>query len=143
MSLLYQIFADLVVIVHIAFVAFVLAGGLLAMKWPWTIRLHLPAAAWGALVEFSGWLCPLTSLENWLRRQAGQGSTQGDFVIQYLYPVLYPVDLTRGIQVVLGLIVLVMNGAVYGWLLVRGPMRRGSSCHESPGHERGSPPAES
>lgn len=130
----YQTFADLVVMAHAAFIVFVLFGGLLALKWPWIMRLHLPAAAWGAIVEFSGWLCPLTPLEHWLRRQAGQGSTDGDFVVRYLSPVLYPVDLTRDIQVVLGLIVLVINGAVYGWLWMKRPMASGTGCQKAPRH---------
>jgi hypothetical protein len=113
MSVLYQTLADLVLIVHAAFVVFVLFGGLLALKWPWIIALHLPAAAWGAIVEFSGWLCPLTPLENWLRTQAGHRAYEGDFVVRYLLPILYPVGLTHDIQVVLGAIVLMVNGAVY------------------------------
>jgi hypothetical protein len=130
----YQIFADLVVIAHTAFVVFVLAGGLLALKWPWIIRLHLPAAAWGAMVEFFGWLCPLTPLENWLRQQAGQGATDGDFVVRYLLPVLYPVALTHDIQVVLGLMVLVINGAVYGWLWTKWRRRSGAHCPKALRH---------
>jgi len=112
----YAFLADLVVILHLAFVVFVLAGGLLALKWPWIVRLHLPAAAWGAIVEFSGWLCPLTPLENWLRDQAGQQIYSTDFLDRYLLPMLYPDGLTREIQFVLGSIVLLVNGWVYGIL---------------------------
>lgn len=130
----YDTFADAVVIIHGVFVAFVLFGGLLALQWPWIMKLHLPAVAWGAIVEFSGWLCPLTPLEHWLRQQAGQGSTDGDFVVRYLMPVLYPVDLTRDIQVVLGLIVLVINGAMYGWFWMKWPMASGPDCQKTPRH---------
>jgi hypothetical protein len=116
-AMLYSLLADFVVVLHLAFVVFVLIGGLLALKWPWIVRLHLPAAAWGAIVEFSGWLCPLTPLENWLREQAGQQAYQTDFLERYLLlPILYPDGLTREIQFVLGSIVLLVNGTVYGIL---------------------------
>jgi hypothetical protein len=116
-AMLYSLLADFVVVLHLAFVVFVLIGGLLALKWPWIVRLHLPAAAWGAIVEFSCWLCPLTPLENWLREQAGQQAYQTDFLERYLLlPILYPDGLTREIQFVLGSIVLLVNGTVYGIL---------------------------
>ena len=114
--MLYGLLADFVVVLHLAFVVFVLLGGLLALKWPWIARLHLPAAAWGAIVEFSGWLCPLTPLENWLREQAGQQTYRTDFLDRYLLPILYPDGLTREMQFVLGSIVLLVNGTVYGIL---------------------------
>ena len=79
--------------------------------------MHVPAAAWGAVVEFSGWLCPLTPLEQWLRLEAGDSAYRSDFIGQYILPVLYPVMLRPGTQVFLGAIVVVMNGAIYGWLL--------------------------
>ena len=113
---MYPLLADLVLIVHLAFVIFVLCGGLFALKWRWIAWLHLPAAAWGAVVEFTGWICPLTPLENWLRAQAGQAGYRSDFVTFYLLPILYPVDLTRDIQLLLGTVVVVLNAAVY-WRL--------------------------
>jgi hypothetical protein len=115
-AMLYSLLTDVVVLLHLFFVLFVLLGGLLALKWPRIVRLHLPAAAWGAIVEFSGWLCPLTPLENWLREQAGQQTYQTDFLERYLLPILYPDGLTREIQFVLGAIVLLVNGLVYGIL---------------------------
>ena len=114
--MLYGLLADFVVILHAAFVLFVLVGGLLALKWPWIVRLHLPAATWAAVVEFSGWLCPLTPLENWLQAQAGGHSYETDFIGHYLLPILYPAGLTREVQMVLGSIVLIVNGAVYALL---------------------------
>lgn len=114
--MLYGLLAEFVAFFHLLFVVFVLAGGVLALKWPWIVRLHLPAAAWGAIVEFSGWLCPLTPLENWLRAQAGQQTYRTDFLDRYLLPILYPDGLTREIQFVLGSIVLLVNGTVYGML---------------------------
>lgn len=117
--MLYSLLADFVLILHLMFVLFVLFGGLPALKWPRAIWLHLPAVAWGAFVEFSGWVCPLTPLENWLRKQGGNTGYNSDFIEHYVLPVLYPTGLTREIQIVLGVIVLAVNCAVYGWLWKR------------------------
>ena len=113
---MYPLLANLVLIVHLAFVVFVLCGGLLVLRWRWIAWLHVPAIAWGAFVEFSGWICPLTPLENWLRAQGGDISYRSDFIAQYLLPVLYPGDLTRDLQLLLGTVVIVLNAAVYWWL---------------------------
>jgi len=91
----------------------VLVGGFLAWRWRWLPWLHLPAAFWGALIEFTGWICPLTPWEVALRRQAGELGYQEGFVEHYLVPLLYPGDLTRSIQVVLGAFVLAVNAAAY------------------------------
>ena len=115
----FRILADLVVGVHALFVAFVVVGGLLALRWPWVVWLHLPAAVWGALIEFQGWICPLTPLEKSLRAAAGDAGYQGGFIEHYLLPVLYPAGLTRGVQVVLGTAVIVVNVAIYAVLLRR------------------------
>lgn len=112
---MYIFLADLVLIVHLAFVVFVLGGGLLMLKWRWIAWLHLPAALWGAVVEFTGEICPLTPLENWLRAQDGEIPSGSDFIAQYLLPVLYPGDLTRGIQWLFGSVVVILNSAVYWW----------------------------
>lgn len=114
--MLYSLLADLVLILHLSFVLFVLFGGLLALRWRRAMWLHLPAVVWGAVMEFSGWICPLTPLENWLRAQEGSQGYEGDFLEHYLLALLYPDGLTHAMQVVLGLIVLVVNLAVYGWL---------------------------
>jgi hypothetical protein len=108
--------ADLTLCLHVGFVLFVIFGGLLVLRWRWIAWLHLPAATWGAVVEFTGWICPLTPLENWLRTQGGKASYQSDFIAQYLLPVLYPEDLTRNLQLLLGTGVVVLNAAVYVWL---------------------------
>jgi hypothetical protein len=110
----HALLADLVVALHAGFVAFAVLGGLLVLKWPRAAWAHLPCAAWAALVELFGWGCPLTPLENALRHLAGQEGYGGGFLAHYLSPLLYPEGLTRGHQVALGLIVLLLNGAVYG-----------------------------
>jgi hypothetical protein len=122
-----RILADLVVGVHALFVTFVVVGGLLALRWPWVAALHLPAAVWGALIEFQGWICPLTPLEKSLRAAAGQAGYQGGFIEHYLLPVLYPPGLTRGVQLVLGSAVVVVNLVVYGVLIVRVRRKRALS----------------
>lgn len=105
--------ADLVVIVHGLFIVFAVAGGLLVLRWPRVAWLHLPAAVWGVLIEWSGWICPLTPLENTLRQAAGQAGYSGGFVERYLLPLIYPAGLTPAVQLWLGLVVLVVNVAVY------------------------------
>jgi hypothetical protein len=111
--------ADVVVGLHFGFVLFVLLGGLLVLRWPRVAWFHLPAAVWGALIEFAGWVCPLTPLENRLRRASGTAEYGGGFVEHYLLPVLYPVGLTRGVQYILGATVVVVNLAVYWWVFRR------------------------
>jgi hypothetical protein len=116
----YRIGADFVLLLHLGFVLFVTAGALLLLKWPRMVWVHLPAAVWGSLVEFTGWICPLTPLESQLRALAGEGTTEADFIVRYLPPLLYPETLTREIQILLGLLVLVVNLALY-WLALFRP----------------------
>lgn len=111
--MLHGLAADFVVLLHFAFILFVMLGGLLLLKWPRLVWIHLPAVAWGALIEFSGWICPLTPLENWLRRAGGVGGYSGGFVEQYILALIYPAGLTREIQFFLGLGVLILNVAIY------------------------------
>ena len=113
---MYLFLADLVLIVHLGFVVFVLCGGLLVLRRRWLAWLHLPAAIWGAVVEFTGWICPLTPLENQLREQGGGIGDEHDFIARYLLPILYPEELTRDIQWLLGTVVIVLNAAIYLWL---------------------------
>lgn len=115
----YTWLADLILCIHVGFVLFVIVGVLLVLRWRWIAWLHLPAALWGAIVEFTGWICPLTPLENWLRAQGGEATYRSDFIAQYLLPVLYPADLTRGLQLLLGTVVVVLNAAAYWWLWQR------------------------
>jgi hypothetical protein len=122
----YRILADLVLGVHALFVVFVVAGGLLALRWPWVAAVHLPAAVWGTLIEFGGWICPLTPLEKSLRASAGQAGYEGGFIEHYLLPVLYPAGLSQGVQIVLGSLVIAVNLVVYG-LLLRRAARAGAS----------------
>lgn len=111
--------ADVVVIVHFAFVVFVVLGGFLVLRWRRLAWIHIPAAIWGALIEFAGWICPLTPLEQRLRLRGGEAGHAGGFVEHYLLPQLYPAGLTRQTQWVLGAFVLLVNVVAYGIVIYR------------------------
>jgi hypothetical protein len=107
--------ADAVLVAHLAFIVFVLAGGLLVLHRPIWAALHLPAAAWGAFAELTGTICPMTPLESSLRRSAGAAGYEGGFIEHYLLPLIYPAGLTPGVQIALGLVVLLVNVPVYAF----------------------------
>ena len=113
----YALLADLVLIVHATFIVFVVLGGLLVLWRRAVIWLHLPAAAWGILIEFQGWICPLTFIENDLRRAAGGSDYPGGFIDHYLTPLVYPAALTHETQVMLGSATLLVNVVVYALVL--------------------------
>jgi hypothetical protein len=113
-----RVLATVLVVVHMAFVAFVVAGGLLALRWPRVAWVHLPAALWGALIALVGWICPLTPLENRLRALGGDTPYTTGFLEHYLLPILYPVGMTRGWQIATGVFVVVVNLLVY-WRIAR------------------------
>jgi hypothetical protein len=119
MNMVYRLAADGVVIFHLLFIVFAVAGGLLVLRWRWLVVLHLPVMAWGAIVEFLHLYCPLTPLENALRAKAGEQGYSGDFIEHYLIPLIYPAGLTPQIQLWLGGVVVLCNALVYGWLGVR------------------------
>lgn len=111
--MLFKALADLVVLMHLLFIAFAVLGAALALRWRWMPWIHLPAAAWGGAIEFMGWYCPLTPLENSLRRAGGEmGYSQG-FIERYIIPIMYPGDLTRELQIVLGCILVAINLVIY------------------------------
>jgi len=114
----YALLADLLLLIHGGFVLFVIAGGLLVLRWPRVAWVHLPAALWGAGIEFTGRICPLTPIEQAWRRAAGEAAYQGGFIEHYVTAALYPAGLTRTIQLVLGAIVLAVNAWIY-WTLWR------------------------
>jgi len=123
----WNLLADLVVVLHAAFVAFVAGGGLLVWRWPRVAWVHLPCAAWGVAVELAGWVCPLTPLEHAWRARAGRAAYTGDFVGRYVLPALYPEGLTRASQIGLGVAALAVNVAAYGCALRRARRRTGRS----------------
>jgi len=117
--MIFGLLGDLVVWVHFGFILFVVFGGIFAFRWPWVVWLHLPAVSWGAWVELAGRICPLTPLENNLRRLGGEAGYSGDFVEHYLMPLVYPPGLTRPSQLLMGLGVIAVNLFVYAALLSR------------------------
>lgn len=115
--MIYSILADLLVVVHLAFIIFVVLGAVLVITWRWVIYLHIPAVIWAALVEFEEWICPLTPWENQLRQAGGEAGYTGGFIEHYIIPVMYPENLTQEIQIILGVFVIVINVFLYGWIL--------------------------
>jgi hypothetical protein len=114
--MIYRVLADAVLVLHLAFILFVVLGGWLVAFIPRLIWLHLPVAAWGALIEFTGWICPLTPLENWLLDRGGESGYSGGFINHYLTPLMYPDGLTRGMQYALGAFVIAINLVAYAIL---------------------------
>lgn len=114
----YHWLADLVLLVHFGFLLFVILGGLAVLRWRRLAWVHLPAAAWGVLIEWAGWICPLTPLEISLRRRAGQAGYGGGFIDHYVTALMYPEGLSRAHQVILGTLALAVNLAIYARLCV-------------------------
>jgi len=115
----YRIAADMVLMTHFAFILLVVAGALAVFRYPWFVWIHVPAASWGAFVELTGRICPLTTLENFLRIHAGQEGYANSFVEQYILPVIYPVGLTRQVQLLLAGLVVAVNAIIYATILLR------------------------
>ena len=109
-----KIIADFLVIIHLTFICFVVFGGILVMHRKWIAIIHLPAVAWGTLIEFQGWICPLTPMEQHFRHLAGQSGYSGGFIDHYLIPIIYPSGLTRPIQMAIGFFVIAINLTIYG-----------------------------
>ena len=121
--MVYARLADLVLLLHFAFIAFVIVGGLWVLRRPKVAWIHLPAVVWGALLELFGWICPLTPLEVALRRRAGGPGYETGFIEHYLMPLIYPAGLTRSVQLTLAAGLITLNVLIYGLLLIR--RRRG------------------
>lgn len=117
--MIYRVAADALVVFHLLWLAFVVLGALLALRWRRVLWVHAPVVLWGAWVEFTGWVCPLTPWENRLRRLAGQEGYAGGFIDHYVAAFIYPEGLTRDLQIGLGVGVLVLNAALYLWVLRR------------------------
>ena len=117
--MIYSLLADVIVVAHLIFVLFVIAGAILVWRYPRLAWVHIPAALWGAFIEFAGWICPLTPLENALRQRGGRPSYETSFVEHYVIPVLYPETLSRDVQWILGGLVVAINVLVYSLMLRR------------------------
>jgi hypothetical protein len=115
--MLYRLLADAVLIAHLAFVIFVLFGGVLVSRYPHLLRIHLPALFWGIVVQWADWVCPLTPLENRLRQLGGEEGYSGGFVEHIVSKVLYPEHLPLELRYFLGLALIGVNTAIYGYVL--------------------------
>lgn len=125
--MIYRLLADVVLVLHLGFVVFVVLGGLLVLRWPRIAWVHVPVALYGVLIEFVGWVCPLTPLENDLRRLGGEAGYEGGFVEHYVMALLYPSGLSHGVQIALGFLVLLVNAVVYSLVYRRLRRRRGDA----------------
>jgi hypothetical protein len=128
----YSLAATAVLLLHLGFILFVLAGSVLATRHRWIIAIHIPAAAWGFLVELTGHGCPLTDVENFFLAAAGQVAYTGSFIEHYLLPVIYPAGLTRELQLGLASAVVAINLVMYGWLFLYRPLRAHSRRNSRP-----------
>jgi hypothetical protein len=115
----HRIAADIVLVAHLAFILFIIFGGLFVLRWPWVAWAHVPSWMYGALIEFIGWTCPLTPLEQRLRLRAGEGGYEGSFIEHYLVPIIYPAGYSFELRMVLGTAVVVLNIGVYAWVIWR------------------------
>jgi hypothetical protein len=111
--------ATLVVLFHFAFILFVMFGGILALWWRWAPWVHIPCFLWGSWIEISGGICPLTPLENRLRRAAGESEYFGSFIEHYILPVMYPGALAREVQLALAVGLVLLNVSIYAWVIRR------------------------
>lgn len=132
----YALLADLVLAGHLGFILFVVFGGLLVVRWPRVAWLHLPALVWGSWIELTGGICPLTPLENRLRRSAGGPEYQTTFIEHYIVPLIYPPGLTHGAQLLLGVALIVWSAGVYGWAIHHWRRRRVSDARTDEGPTR-------
>lgn len=115
--MLYLFLANTVLFIHLLFILFVLLGGLLLFKWRGLVWIHLPCAVWGILLEFNRWICPLTYLENDLRRMAGAAGYDGGFIQHYLLAIIYPASLSADLQLLLGGFTVLVNLCIYVLLI--------------------------
>jgi uncharacterized protein DUF2784 len=135
--MIYRALADGILVLHLGFVVFVALGGLLLPRWGGVAYIHIPAAIWGALIEFTGGNCPLTPLEQQFRRLGGEEGYAGGFIEHYFTAALYPAGLTRGMQLALGTLVLVVNLAFYwGWWRSRRSLAHAAGSEERKAHAR-------
>lgn len=117
--MVYRVLADITLTLHLAFVLFVVFGGLLALRWPRVAWVHVPTAIYGVLIEFIGWTCPLTPIENHFRRLGGEAGYAGSFIERYFVSLIYPGGLTRAGFMLLGLLALLVNAVIYAFVYRR------------------------
>ena len=110
---MYEIAADLILIIHFTFVLFVVFGALLIFVSIKIVFIHIPAVIWGSYIELTNSICPLTYLENWFLHKANLTTYSEGFIQNYLVPIVYPMNLTKDLQIYLGIALIVLNIIVY------------------------------
>jgi uncharacterized protein DUF2784 len=115
--MIYRLLADLVLVLHFAFVIFAVFGGALVLRYPNMLKVHLLALSWAIVVQWADWVCPLTPLENYLRGLGGGAGYDGSFVEHFVLKILYPQELTPELRTMLGLALIIMNVAVYTFVM--------------------------
>lgn len=115
---------ELVVLIHLAFIVWVVSGGFLVIKWSWLALLHLPALVWATLLEWNGWVCPLTPLEKALRSERGMAVYDAGFIDNYIIPIIYPAGLTREIQMTMAVGLVLINVVTYGVAIYKHLLKR-------------------
>ena len=113
----FEIFATLALLLHFSFILFVIFGALLILKFKKIIYLHIPAVAWGAYIELSHSICPLTHLENYFLKKAGKDQYSVDFIENYIFKIIYPPALNYEIQTYLGVILIFVNLLIYYYIV--------------------------
>ena len=116
---MYEFLATLTLIIHFLFIIFVIFGGLLFFIKPWTLYFHVPAFLYGAYMEFTQTICPLTYLENFLLQKAKLTTYSTSFIQNYLFPIIYPVNLTKDIQINLAISLIILNAVIYGVVVIK------------------------
>lgn len=114
----YRMAADAILLLHLAFTLFTVLGGLLVLRRPSLIWLHLAAVLWGVVIEWADWVCPLTPLENFLREQGGEAGYAGGFIEHYVALILYPENLTIELRYLLGMGLVAANLIIYGYVFL-------------------------
>ena len=116
---MYEFLATLTLIIHFLFIIFVIFGGLLFFIKRWILLFHIPAFLYGVYVELTQSICPLTYIENYFLTKANLASYSTSFIQNYLYAIIYPINLTKEIQISLAIALLIINGIIYGLIIIR------------------------
>ena len=114
---IFEILATLTLLLHFSFILFVIFGALLILRFKKIIYFHIPAVAWGAYIEFSHSICPLTHLENYFLKKAGKDQYSIDFIENYVFKIIYPPALNYEIQTYLGVILIFVNLVIYYYIV--------------------------
>ena len=129
---MYEFLANLTLVTHLIFILFVIFGGLLCFIFSKVIYIHLPALIWGIYIELTSSVCPLTYLENWLLYQSGLTTYSNSFINNYILPTIYPEYLTAGLQIYLGISLIIINILIYGLIIISLKKKKGAFCCQVP-----------